>query len=619
MNKKSKLNIDLLKKYDYISFDIFDTLVQRAVPNSEDIFGFTELLYKSKYGTEVRGYADTRKKIELMLWEKTSEGMFTFDNIFQKIRKLYGNEIGERLANIELEIERLLIVKNEEISEIYKYAIKNKKVIITSDMYLSKAFVEGILNALGIDAYEKIYISGECCGSKADGKLFEIITNEIHSSNILHIGDNYKCDYLMPKLKGWSSFQIKKETHPYFNLKGCTNMIDKLIVGIATTKIYAQDKYWDILGFSVLGPLLLAYTSWIRERADVHGINRLVFFARDGYIVEKAFKLLYGDACKIKYMYVSRKSAIVANLDDTSDLKKVLSMFKFRRQETFICVLRRLGIKEEKIKKQKDFKIKRKDIYNGKYDEQLSFFYSDIINNALEQKQLFIEYIQKIFDEKTAVIDVGWHGTIQNCIQQILGEKYQLEGFYLGLENRKSLHKEQFLADDSFNANMIPFIRGVFEIFFSAPHASTDGYYKNKNEILPLFSTCNIPKQTLENINRIHKGALEFIKIFKKLAVKFQLKNYHLNTYMVSDMFMKFCNEPRLYDVKNMGELVFNDTVNRKLIDYYGHNLRNNTKAFMQSDWKAGYAKRVFKLYLPYGKIFAMLNKLRRKVWIWVN
>lgn len=43
-----------------------------------------------------------------------------------------------------------------------------------------------------------------------------------------------------------------------------------------------------------------------------------------------------------------------------------------------------------------------------------------------------------------------------------------------------------------------------------------------------------------------------------------------------------------------------------------GHVFKN-IKAFMQSDWKAGYAKRMFKLALPYGKILAQLNSFRRK------
>ena len=65
-------------------------------------------------------------------------------------------------------------------------------------------------------------------------------------------------------------------------------------------------------------------------------------------------------------------------------------------------------------------------------------------------------------------------------------------------------------------------------------------------------------------------------------------------------------------DVNNFGSLDFNDTVNRKLIDYKNYHFLSNLESFFQSDWKAGFAKKILKLNLSYGILLSKLNKFRR-------
>ena len=613
MDDKIALNLKKkISKYEYISFDIFDTLVQRMLLSNKELFYYTDLIYQIRYKKKLDNYVENRQKIEEELWEKTSKGNFSFHNIFNIIGKIYGEPECGRLSSIELELESLLDVRNENIYSIYQYAIKNSKVIITSDMYLEKEYLEKLLDALGIKGYEKIYISGDCCCSKAEGTIFPYIIKDLNSKSILHIGDSFKGDYIMPKIYGLDSHIIKRKRHYYFNTRN-VDINTKLLIGMATVnKFNTNNEYWESTGYSILGPFLLAFAQWIKVQVDNEEIKNIVFFARDGYIIKKAFDLLYKNQYKTQYMYISRKVANFARVKETNTLDEILSLFKFRKNESFKQVLSRLGVCKEDMSDVVDFTVSRKQLYLGKYNSLIEPFFSKIIKKASNQKLLLSQYVDSIIADKTAVVDIGWHGTIQNSIQLLIGSKYQLKGLYLGLEKNKDEHKLQFLSSDLFDPDMIPFVRGVFETFFSAPHPSTDGYEVQNNTIYPIFSKTEVSKNTEEKIKLLHKGAIAFVKEYKKVTTTMGLTNYRFDNKLISQMFLSFCNSPKMKDVNNFGSLDFNDTVNRKLIDYKNYHFLSNLESFFQSDWKAGFAKKILKLNLSYGILLSKLNKFRR-------
>lgn len=50
-----------------------------------------------------------------------------------------------------------------------------KRLVITSDMYLSKAFLSELLQKNGYGGYEELYVSCEYEKSKAEGSLYEVV------------------------------------------------------------------------------------------------------------------------------------------------------------------------------------------------------------------------------------------------------------------------------------------------------------------------------------------------------------------------------------------------------------------------------------------------------------
>lgn len=72
----------------------------------------------------------------------------------------------------------------------------DKKIVLTSDMYLKSDVIEVILQKNKITGYDKIYLSSEIGLKKKTGDLFKYVINDnrVNNNEILHIGDNIEGD-----------------------------------------------------------------------------------------------------------------------------------------------------------------------------------------------------------------------------------------------------------------------------------------------------------------------------------------------------------------------------------------------------------------------------------------
>ena len=74
-----------------------------------------------------------------------------------------------------------------------------------------------------------------------------------------------------------------------------------------------MDKLKDIyeisymFGYSYFGPFLIGFIKWISEIVDTSEIDNIFFFARDGYMMKRAYEL-YTNKSDTYYAYFSRNS-----------------------------------------------------------------------------------------------------------------------------------------------------------------------------------------------------------------------------------------------------------------------------------------------------------------------
>ena len=199
--------ISQIEKYDIVSFDIFDTLLKRNVNKPTDVFKYIEKKHNKT------GFCDERIAAEKTARIKKNGIEVTLTDIYAEMPYDFSNE--------ELEAEGELLIANDWILPVYKHALKSKKVIIVSDMYLPEDFICQILEREGISGYERLYLSSSVGKTKHAGDLFELIISELGEKNrLIHIGNSYRSDYEIPKKYGINAIHIptnvKKNT---FKLK----------------------------------------------------------------------------------------------------------------------------------------------------------------------------------------------------------------------------------------------------------------------------------------------------------------------------------------------------------------------------------------------------------------
>lgn len=196
----------LLKKYQNISFDIFDTLIERDVESPLDIFSFVE------NETGELNFRNKRIQAEKSAREKKLTKEISIEDIYQEYKEEENS--CEYLKNIELKMEAQHIHIKKDMVYFYHQCIsENKNVFLVSDMYLPAKFIESLLVTCGICNYKKLYVSCEYKKNKVTSELFRILLDQenIPKEGIVHIGDSPRADFWGARKAGIFSVLICKK------------------------------------------------------------------------------------------------------------------------------------------------------------------------------------------------------------------------------------------------------------------------------------------------------------------------------------------------------------------------------------------------------------------------
>ena len=149
-----------LNDYDVIIFDIFGTLLNRAVDDPKDIFDYVE----NKYAVSV-GISDYKNlRIKCQRSAEVRWGCKTrLADIYKEIQKEchLTNQDTEILMEAELKAEERACYVNPTILEMVCSLKKaGKTVVLTSDMYLTKVQLERLLPTdPTTKLFDEIYVS----------------------------------------------------------------------------------------------------------------------------------------------------------------------------------------------------------------------------------------------------------------------------------------------------------------------------------------------------------------------------------------------------------------------------------------------------------------------------
>ncbi|WP_163195542.1 HAD family hydrolase [Clostridium thermarum] len=634
---------EMIDKAEVVSFDIFDTLIKRYVNDPKEIFTMVEIIYNQRNGEQILNFKKERTMAERRARRKSIHEELSIIDIYRELRHVY-KEAADILMKLEIECEINLTGLNQELKPVYDYCInKKKKVIVTSDMYLTSDTLRMILNKNGIVGFDRLYVSSEYKLTKYTGRLYSQILKELdcHCKSILHIGDNYKSDFKNASKIGINAYHFKgfKENHKKIVLEEevhakKVNVINQFINDKLKNK---HDRYFYNFGYKNLGILLYGFLQWIHNQCKRHNVHKILFFSRDGYFMKKAYieKYIIEDKIPCDYMYVSRRSLIVPSLTENISSDELINILGLRKKDTIESFFKRIGLdvsKYQELISNCNYKVTDAiDLENKResFDKLFNLIRKDIAENAFKERQALVKYIKyNGFDNsKIAVVDIGWRGSMQYFLMETLKSinmTSDINGFYLGLNRaveyfiRLGMKAKGYIffgnKRGEYEIKTSSFV-GLMESLFMAPHGTVLGYKDLGDRIEPILDDLEYSSKDVSIISEIQEGALKFIEDFSKfnsrlnIIIEPEVAFYNLSRAL--------CN-PSLDLVNRLGDVCFSDFDNAYLakphsLGYYILKPKSFLKDFFTSQWKAGYLKRLFKISLPYYSIYKFTRRIYEK------
>jgi predicted HAD superfamily hydrolase len=309
------LIIKKIEEYEYVSFDVFDTLLLRPYVKPTDLFRHMEI------NENLPGFSDARISAERRARTKECPEV-TLAEIYEGMEPEFSV-----MMEKELEYEAQVLQPNPEMKRVFDLALnKGKVVVLLSDMYLPSGFIADVLSKRGFSGYSKLYVSSDNGKSKCFGDMFRQVLEdlEISPSELLHIGDDERSDGKTPSAMGINTARYEKVIERYFKehkrewrfyLKK-RELGRSLIVGVDALNWISHNKnsnYWHNLGYRYGGPVLTAFASFINDNVnDKEGT--ILFIARDGCGPRRVYNILYGDV-ENRYVYAARIFNVLLGLN----------------------------------------------------------------------------------------------------------------------------------------------------------------------------------------------------------------------------------------------------------------------------------------------------------------
>lgn len=310
--------VDRLKRYDIVSFDVFDTLIFRPVSQPTDVF----YLIGEKMGIadfkNIRAWAEWDARV--MCNQKNGHMEITLEDIWQNLSEDVGCS-KEKGMKIEQETEMSLCYANPFMLEVWtELKALGKEIIVVSDMYLSRDMITNMLEKAGFTGASKIYVSCEYGKNKASGSLFKLVKKEHPDKSIIHVGDNSHSDGDMAKKSGLATCLYPNVNHniQLYRPFDMSYLIGSAYRGLVSNQLYNGTKTYTMeyeYGYIYGGLFVLGYCNFIHDYCKKNDIEKILFMSRDGDILRQAYTSLYPKDNSV-YAYWSRKAATKLMADE---------------------------------------------------------------------------------------------------------------------------------------------------------------------------------------------------------------------------------------------------------------------------------------------------------------
>lgn len=563
-------------KTQVVSFDCFDTLVTRPFFAPTDLFHLLDIYVNQLVdSTDFCVFKDIRITAEKRARERkhlNSPGWedITLDEIYHEAEDMCPalHPYLERIKEKEKELEIKYCRRRQIGKELLDCAIAHgKRVVCVSDMYLSGDVIRKILEKNGYENIEQLYLSSEAGITKASGNLYSYVLTEEGISEqpekMVHIGDNWDSDVMQAKARGIQSYHLPKTTdlfmngnqsiysgasyYPIFCAQNGVNTGHSItefwgarcMMAVVANKLFdnpfcfykpGSDFNADAftIGYYLLGMYVYAVSEWLQKEMQDHKYENLCFMARDGYLIDKSYKILdkiYHSDTKTHYLYLSRKAILPLMIRKEVDFYAMYNNFtlstvtphSFLKIATPIIsqtsmVNAKETVEAEGIPYRKPFNTIESFMTFGKlffkkfYDEEKAKEYREKL------EQYFKTRLSMTRGGKIATFDVGYNARCESILKENYG--YDITAYYIHLNNDRPFGR---MLKSGVRVNTLypttPFITGfIREQLMSEIGPSCLEYREQAQGFAPYFEETSFNYQTRYVTTTMQEAALEFVK-----------------------------------------------------------------------------------------------------------
>lgn len=545
---------DLKRRIDnaqIVSFDIFDTLIMRKIFSPEDVFRLLGSRTKElNINTDIGA---VRAKISAKC-----DSCASIDDIYMAIKEetALSDEVIEDIKTIERDIDEQLCVARNDIAKLYEYCIESgKEVYLISDMYYTLQDIKQLLDKCGLSVIDDrhIWISCEKKKDKISGSMWKEYSSVVgENAKCIHIGDNKTGDIENPTKYGIDSYYVMSGKDMVMNssiseLASHVNTVsDSICLGLVTAKLFNSPfalcsnkgklsfDNSEIYGYCVYGPLLEKFLIWLYYNSRKDGIDKLLFFARDGYFLEKDYRIvaeLLDDGYKQDWCYlpISRRLIYMASMENKEDFKRVV---EFPYVGTFADYMK------------SRFEITVTDETSEYNDRQINAvgdsknilkwiqpYKEMIMQEAKAERENYLKYLETDGDMQKEIcygtVDLGYYGTNQYYLQRLTDIKAKGYCFYACLSEDNVFINDIFMIgcfqygnDYAAEKSLARKKNMYIETFLTAPYGMIR-YIDNQGNMI-----CKPDGKSQRNFDikeNVNGGAIDFIRdyinIYKSILV----------------------------------------------------------------------------------------------------
>lgn len=583
---------DRIEKVDIVSFDIFDTLIERPFAQPVDLFILVEQKMLKFANFPRFHFAKERVRAQQIaneIYKNENKVEISLDEIYRVLADNFGLSQwqADKIKQLELDTEFSLLHCRPSGKAIYDYCKKlGKKIIFISDMYLDKEFILKSLDKNGYDINnDKLYLSSEIGKKKSDSTLFKYVLEQeqIQPKQLLHIGDNNNGDFNMPKSLGINAYRLvrsvdKMYNHKlygsHFHIRGNFNrsLGESVLIYLIARQNFDNPEMLKVpensfahgnaflLGYNIFAATIIGYVMWIYQQKKINHYDALFFMARDGHILKEVYQILYpNDDTLLQYMYGSRKLMRYTAMPDIFETLTELGSLQSR-------------VPADVLKEIWDWDTDNPVLMNKITSfaeeqtaiEEIKKEFSSFLAQSKWKNELLLKYCKRngiISAYNPAIIEIGYRGTLQYYLQKSLAKP--ISGLYYclfdGVEYYIPQHLQQrngdclqYLCKENYIANEIPHLIATNGFLYETIFCSDEDTIVGLREFSIFGQQKNIRAIRNRNLSDdkrklvvrdIHRGIRQFATDFHALLGDY-MADITFSPVLAENMVRYFLNKP---------------------------------------------------------------------------